>query len=337
VRGACGAEQRAGCTAHDDRDLPSGEARVPPASGRRSDALGELSDTGVELIQRELLRVLEEVRRRRRSTRWASPSIRSGTRPIPECRARTSPTCRWQRRPRGYLLHGRVLRPAMVTVAVPPTTRAPRVDPSDGRPGISTASSASLGMRRRGAEEGLPQTRPRLPSGPQPRRQEGRRNASRRSSEAYSILSGPREACPVRPLRRGERSRRGQRRGLRTIFEISSRASSAAGAAAALARGARGDDSATTWRSRSRGDRRPGLKQAAGAAARDLRDLPRRRRGGQAASPRPAARAGPGPGALTQASLRWRRPCPNCHARAYHSSTRAPAAAARGGYPASGC
>jgi molecular chaperone GrpE len=80
--------------------------------------------TGVELIQRELLRVLEKF--------GVAPFTSVGQPFDPE---RHEAIARVQRpdlpdmsvageTARGYLLHGRVLRPAMVTVAVAPDQQA---------------------------------------------------------------------------------------------------------------------------------------------------------------------------------------------------------------------
>src|SRR5713226_7737314 len=84
--------------------------------------------TGVELIQRELLRVIEKF--------GLSPFTSVGQLFDPE---RHEAVARVQRpelpdmtvaaeTARGYLLHGRVLRPALVTVAVAPEEREPGAD-----------------------------------------------------------------------------------------------------------------------------------------------------------------------------------------------------------------
>jgi molecular chaperone GrpE len=93
----------------------------------RSEPAGAVT-TGVELIQRELLRVIEK---------FGLIPITSVGQPFdPE---RHEAVARVQRpdlpdmtvaaeTARGYLLHGRVLRPALVTVAVAPEEREPGAD-----------------------------------------------------------------------------------------------------------------------------------------------------------------------------------------------------------------
>ncbi|MEX2223525.1 MAG: nucleotide exchange factor GrpE [Candidatus Rokuibacteriota bacterium] len=103
----------------DNLDRALQAARAEPATGLT---------TGVELIQRELLRVLEKFGVTSFTSvgqpfdperHEAVARIPSADLPDMTVAAETA---------RGYLLHGRVLRPALVTVAVAPDEPAPTAD-----------------------------------------------------------------------------------------------------------------------------------------------------------------------------------------------------------------
>ena len=137
---------------------------------------------------------------------------------VARCAAPDLPEMTVAARPaRGYLLHGRVLRPAMVTVA----TRPPH-DRGRTRPAPSVAASdyyEILGVaarrRRRRAEEGLPQRSPAaVPPRPQPGRQAGR-GALQGDQRGLRRPLRPGQARPVRPLR--DRARHRRRRADSTI------------------------------------------------------------------------------------------------------------------------
>ena len=91
---------------------------------------------GIELIQRELLRVLEKFGATAFSSvgqpcdperHEAVARVQDGEHPEMTVIAETA---------RGYLLHGRVLRPALVTVAVAPDPSSEKHTAGDGAPGV---------------------------------------------------------------------------------------------------------------------------------------------------------------------------------------------------------
>jgi molecular chaperone GrpE len=101
----------------------------------KSDPATAAVTEGVELIQRELLRVLEKVGVKPFSSigepfdperHEAVARVPAGEHPEMTVVAETA---------RGYLLHGRVLRPAMVTVAVTPEGVADTASTPDGATG----------------------------------------------------------------------------------------------------------------------------------------------------------------------------------------------------------
>ncbi len=159
-------------------------------------------------------------------------------------------------------------------------------------------------------------------------------------SEAYSVLSDPEKRAQYDRFGTVARSgRRAATSGFGTIFEdlFEGLLRRRGRQPLPLAGAARGR-SPLRPRDLARGSRPGPRDQAAGPAARDLRDLPRAPAWKRAASPRPAARAAARARcASPRASSRWRAPAPTAAARGASSSTRAPAAAARGACPASGC
>jgi len=128
-----------------------------------------------------------------------------------------------------------------------------------------------------------------------------------------------------------ERSRRGQRRGLRHDLRGSLSRLLGGGGGAALARGRAGDDlrydleisleDAPGTRNQAAGARLETCEPAAAPAWR------------QAASPRPAARAGARPGALHPGLPLRCAPCPNCHGEGRIIKHPVHRCRARGGYP----